>query len=186
MISKSLNYLIIGSILLCVTGCQQGKTNVTEAPVITIEKKINPVDPPKQEKTPLLPTVLLPDGQLIKLELAITSEEITQGLMFRPSLASDRGMLFLFKQERFPNFWMKNTLIPLDIIFLDPNAKVVDITHRAHPCAVEPCPQFVPRGPAMAVLELNSGAAEEHGIEIASTLVFSRVPNYPALGESTN
>ncbi len=99
--------------------------------------------------------------------------------MFRPHLADNRGMLFLFKRERVPSFWMKNTLIPLDIIFLDPAGRVVDIAADAHPCTGEPCPQYLPRGSALAVLEINGGAATAHKIEIGSVIRFQRVPDYP-------
>lgn len=133
------------------------------------------------EETDQLPEATAPDGQIFKLELALTREEITNGLMFRPHLAENRGMLFLFKQERTPSFWMKNCLIPLDIIFLDSRAKVVDISAEVLPCRVEPCPQYIPMAPARAVLELNSGAAAAHQITIGSVLKFQRVPGYPEM-----
>ncbi len=131
------------------------------------------------EETDQLPEATAPDGQIFKLELALTREEITNGLMFRPHLEENRGMLFLFKQERTPSFWMKNCLIPLDIIFLDSRGQVVDISAEVLPCSVEPCPQYVPMAPARAVLELNGGAAAAHQIAVGSVLKFQRVPGYP-------
>jgi hypothetical protein len=133
------------------------------------------VTPPLEE----LPSVTLPDGVSVHLELAETPEEISQGLMFRPSLADDRGMLFLFDRERIPSFWMKNTLIALDIVFLDTQGSVVDVTRDAQPCEGEPCPQYVPSGPCTAVLEVKAGTAAAHGIERGTQLVFQRVPGYP-------
>ncbi len=73
-------------------------------------------------------------------------------------------MLFLLTEERFPSFWMKNTLIPLDIIYLDGQGVVVDVTHDAQPCKTEPCPQYVTKAPALAVLELAAGSARAHGV----------------------
>lgn len=125
------------------------------------------------------PRATLPDGSTVRLELAISPEEIANGLMFRPSLAADRGMLFLFDEARLPSFWMKNTLIPLDLVFLDPAGMVVDVIPEVPPCAADPCPTYSPEVPALAVLELGAGRAKAHGIEPGATLLFERVPNYP-------
>ncbi len=128
---------------------------------------------------PALPTAVLPDGATVTLELASTQEEISRGLMFRPSLATDRGMLFLFGQERVPSFWMKNTLIPLDIIFLDSRGHVVDLAASAQPCQAEPCPQYVSKKPAAAVLEMVAGTVARHRLAVGDRLEFARVPQYP-------
>jgi hypothetical protein len=125
------------------------------------------------------PTAVLPDGAAVALELATTQEEITRGLMFRPSLAADRGMLFVFGQERVPSFWMKDTLIPLDIVFLDGAGRVVDMAVNAQPCQAEPCPQYMPKRPAAAVLEMAAGSVTRHGLVVGDQLVFSHVPQYP-------
>jgi uncharacterized membrane protein (UPF0127 family) len=138
--------------------------------------------PPNSTATrsaPRLPTATLTDGQVVTLELALTPEEIGQGLMFRPHLPEDRGMLFVFQVERVPSFWMKDTLIPLDLIFLDRNGVVVEIIANAQPCAVEPCPQYIPTKPAKAVLEINAGGAERHGLTAGDQLTFDRVEGYP-------
>jgi uncharacterized membrane protein (UPF0127 family) len=127
-----------------------------------------------------LPQAQLPDGQIMILELALTHEEIAQGLMFRNSLPEDRGMLFLFSEERIPSFWMKNTLIPLDMVFLSPQGVIVDIVHDARPCTADPCPQYVPKAEALAVLEIAAGVAEKHSLQEGSHLVFERVPGFPA------
>jgi uncharacterized membrane protein (UPF0127 family) len=126
-----------------------------------------------------LPQAVFPDGFAVDLELALTPEEISNGLMFRPSLPEDRGMLFLFDQPRLPTFWMKNTLIPLDLVFLDGNGAVVDVVADVQPCASEPCPNYPPSSPAQAVLEINAGSAAAHGIEVGSTIAFDRVSGYP-------
>lgn len=125
------------------------------------------------------PRAVLPDGFAVDLELAVTADEISNGLMFRPSLPDNRGMLFLFEQARKPSFWMKNMLIPLDLVFLDGSGAVVDVIADVQPCAADPCPNYPPSRPAQAVLEINAGAAAAHAIEVGASLQFERVPGYP-------
>jgi uncharacterized membrane protein (UPF0127 family) len=132
-----------------------------------------------------LPQAALPDGFMVSLELAATLEETTTGLMFRPSLPENRGMLFLFDEPRFPAFWMKNTLIPLDLVFLDGSGKIVDVIADVQPCAAEPCPRYPPSSPALAVLEIAAGGAAAHGLEAGAVILFERVPGYPVRGTET-
>ncbi len=137
-------------------------------------------DPPAAPKPVRdLPVAILPGGRPLTLELAMTQDEIGQGLMFRSSLPENRGMLFLFGEERIPSFWMKNTLMPLDIVFLSAEGTVVDVIHNALPCTTEPCPQYVSKAPAMAVLEVAAGVAESHGLDNGTRLHFKRVPGFP-------
>ena len=110
------------------------------------------------------PTAELGDAA-INLELAITPAERAKGLMHRKYLEENSGMLFVFEQEGKPEFWMNNTLIPLDIIFIDSNKKITDIM-AAEPCKKEPCKSYTPKAEAKYVLELNSGFAEKHNIQI--------------------
>jgi len=126
-----------------------------------------------------LPQAVLPDGFAVDLELALTPEEISNGLMFRPSLRENRGMLFLFDQPRLPAFWMKNMLIPLDLVFLDGAGAVVDVITDVQPCAADPCPNYPPSNPSQAVLEIRAGSAAAHGLEIGAVIQFERVPGYP-------
>ena len=123
------------------------------------------------------PTVTLPDGTIIKLELAETPEEHQRGLMFRSHLDPDRGMLFLFDQEAYPSFWMKNTWIPLDMVFLDSGGTVTYVAASVPPCRAEPCPEYTPSKPSSAVLELNAGTAAHHGVAPGVTLRFQGVPS---------
>ncbi len=125
------------------------------------------------------PTATLPDGTVIRLELAITPEERAQGLMFRRSLPADRGMLFLFQNSARWPFWMKDTWLELDLIFLDPAGKVNQVFTKVQPCSAEPCPQYIPVRDARAVLELAGGSCAAHGVREGATLTFSRVPDYP-------
>jgi uncharacterized membrane protein (UPF0127 family) len=135
--------------------------------------------PPTDQASPRPPRAVLDDGFVIRLELALTPDEITQGLMFRPSLAENRGMLFLFEVDRVPSFWMKHTMIPLDLLFLDGQGSIVDLVENAQPCAAEPCPQYIPSRAVSAVLEVSAGTAARHGLAVGDRLAFKRVPGYP-------
>jgi len=99
------------------------------------------------------------------VEFADDPEERTVGLMYVDHLPADSGMFFIFPQEMPLSFWMKNTLIPLDIIFLDEDMRVVDIKHGFEPCMDEPCESYTARSSAKYVLEVNSGLAEKYGIK---------------------
>jgi uncharacterized membrane protein (UPF0127 family) len=160
--------LFLIAALLVLTACTQpAQTSATDAG-----------DTPPPDQVPV-PQATLPDGFIVNLELATTPEEISTGLMFRPSLPENQGMLFLFDQPRLPSFWMKNTLIPLDLVFLDPTGAVVDVIASVQPCAVEPCPNYPPSSPAQAVLEIGAGVAAMHGLENGAFVEFERVPGYP-------
>ena len=89
------------------------------------------------------------------VELAMTAQERTRGLMFREKLDSDKGMLFIFDGEGEYSFWMKNTLIHLDIIWINKDKKVVFISKNTQPCELDPCPAINPDEKAQYVLELN-------------------------------
>jgi uncharacterized membrane protein (UPF0127 family) len=104
-------------------------------------------------------------GAAYKLELARTPEEQQQGLMFRESLPDRTGMLFLFSEGGAHQFWMKNTMIPLDMIWLDKDGKVLFISADTPPCKADPCPSFGPTTPATNVLEIAGGMAKKEKIE---------------------
>ncbi len=101
---------------------------------------------------------------VVFVELAETQNEISRGLMFRNELAPNHGMLFIFNQEQHSAFWMKNVLIPLDIIFISAGLKVMSITKNVQPCVTNPCPLYRSKGPAKYVLEVNAGFAAKHKI----------------------
>jgi len=106
------------------------------------------------------------------VEIADTPEKHTQGLMNRKNLDQDSGMLFIFDAENKYCFWMKNTLISLDIIWLDKNKKVIFIKHNAQPCEADPCETFGPSEKAKYVLEINSGLAKEIELKEGNYLEF--------------
>ena len=103
-------------------------------------------------------------GSTFSVEIADTQEEQALGLMFRDSMPPDEGMLFIFPNEAPRSFWMKNTRIPLDIMYFDKELKMVSISADTPPCRISHCPNYPSTGPAMYVLELNAGKASELGV----------------------
>jgi len=131
---------------------------------------------------PSIPTCVAPDGARIVVDLAIEDEERALGLMYRDVLPADRGMIFIFESdERWP-FWMKNTFIPLDLIWIDASGTVVEVRAGAKPCRADPCPSYTPLRPGRAVLEVNAGFAAAHGIAAGEVIRCEGVPGYPAKG----
>ena len=104
--------------------------------------------------------------QCFTVETAGTFEEQSQGLQFRTELAPDAGMLFIFSHDGRYAFWMKDTLIPLDMIWLDRDMKVVHMKENVPPCTHDPCPSYSPESPARYVLELNAGMVQKIGLKI--------------------
>jgi uncharacterized protein len=107
------------------------------------------------------------------VEIAKTPAVQEKGLMFRESLPQDQGMLFVFMQEGIYNFWMKNTLIPLDMIWINENREVIFIKNDAQPCTENFCSEIVPDGAAKYVLEINAGKAKELGIFVGQKISIS-------------
>lgn len=104
-------------------------------------------------------------GQLIGLEVAETPQQQAIGLMARESLSDDRGMLFPFEPPRAVSFWMKNVLIPLDMVFIR-DGKIVAIAREVPPCESNPCPTYGPADEAVDyVLELRGGLAASLGLQ---------------------
>lgn len=103
------------------------------------------------------------------VELASTPAQMEQGLMFRRSLAPDAGMLFDFKTPVMASMWMKNTFIPLDMLFIDAQGRIVNLHERTVPGSLEPVSAAAP---ARAVLELNGGTAARLGIRPGDRVLF--------------
>ncbi len=116
--------------------------------------------------------VFFPDGSSITAELARTEEERARGLMFRERIRPDQGMLFVFEEEGLNSFWMKNTLVPLDIIWLGRDRRIVHIAADVPPCKADPCPTYGPDAPAAYVLELKAGEARARGLKPDDRLEF--------------
>jgi len=100
------------------------------------------------------------------VEIAKTAEDLENGLMFRQQLDKDRGMLFIFGREDIYPFWMKNTLISLDIIWINKENKIIFIKNNAEPCSQTDCKFINPGIEANYVLEINSGISEKLKLKV--------------------
>ena len=116
------------------------------------------------------PRAVMPSGAVYRLELALTPEDQAQGLMFRENLPDRTGMLFVFPEAAPHHFWMKNTMIPLDMIWMDEAGKVLFISAGTPPCKADPCPTYGPDGPARTVLEIAGGMANKEGVLVGVKL----------------
>ncbi len=101
-----------------------------------------------------------------QVELAISPKQKQQGLMLRGFLDQNQGMLFVYEKEGRYSFWMKNTLIPLDMIWINNENKIVFIEKNVQPCKNIPCPSIDPEADAKYVLELNAGKSQEIGLAV--------------------
>ena len=110
-------------------------------------------------------------GQRFQVEIADEREEQAMGLMFRTELPDDTGMLFIFPSEAPRSFWMKNTRIPLDIMYFSSDLELISVAENARPCRADPCPGYPSEGPARYVLELNAGKASELGLVPGDVMV---------------
>jgi len=98
-----------------------------------------------------------------KVELARTEAERRQGLMFRKNLGENEGMFFIFEEEGVYPFWMQNTFLPLDIIWIDKNFQVVYLSENTPPCKKDlPCLSINPRKKAKYALEIKGGGGEKN------------------------
>ena len=109
-----------------------------------------------------------------KIELALTPIQQQNGLMYRTEMAADAGMLFYFSEEAPRAFWMKNTLIPLDMIFIKKDGRILNIHENAVPNDLTSIPSS---GPVIAVLELNGGISRKLGIKAGDKIDHILFPN---------
>lgn len=116
--------------------------------------------------------VYLKDKRFI-MEIAKTTKETKSGLMHRESLDSDKGMLFVYEEEKPHSFWMKNTLIPLDIIWLNKNKSIVHITKNTQPCYKGPCPSISPKKNASYVIEINASISDKLRLKVGDIVRFN-------------
>ena len=110
-------------------------------------------------------------GARYAVEIADDDAERARGLMFRDRMAADRGMLFIHEHEQPLAYWMKNTKIPLDILYFDDERMLVSQQRDVPPCTLgNGCPSYPSEGPARYVLELNAGEAARLGLEDGAEL----------------
>lgn len=125
-----------------------------------------------QQRTDEPVTVCTANKTCFELEVAHTAAQREYGLMHREFLAPLSGMLFVFERPALYPFWMKNTLIALDILRISDTGQVVE-RQTTQPCLSDPCPVYAPQGEARFVLELNAWVAEEFQLNIWSILTLS-------------
>ena len=106
------------------------------------------------------------------VELAIKDEEKRKGLMFRECLDIDKGMLFVYEDEKERSFWMKNVLIPLDIIWINEKNEVVFISENTQLCKESFCESINPNKNAKYILEINAGLSEKIGLAVGDIIDF--------------
>jgi uncharacterized protein len=171
-----LNFWIAGILLLSCSLPVQSALPLPKNSAITRSRAdLQPTQP--GQKLPLTARFTT-QGQTILLEVARTAAEQSTGLMYRTSLAANRGMLFVFSPARPASFWMKNTLIPLDMVFMS-NGVVKYISANVPPCKVADCPGYGPPSqiPIDNVIELRAGRAAELKIKVGDRL---KIDNYSA------
>lgn len=159
---KKLSFLFIwGLIAISLISCgeESGESSI-ETPEITFEKE-GEMYLIKQEDT----------IQQLDIELAESPYEQETGLMYRESMEDQQGMLFIYEREAVRNFYMKNTYIPLDLIFYDSDSTIVHIHENARPLDETTIPS---NEPAQFILEVNAGKAEEWGLETGDRMSFNR------------
>lgn len=119
-------------------------------------------------------TVGLPGGQQIRAEVMSRPEDMARGMMFRDHLAPDRGMLFVHREPGRYRYWMYQCLIPLDIVWMDAERRIVEISENTPPCKGEAwqCPYYGGNHDAQFVLELAGGMARKYGLKLGDRLSF--------------
>ncbi len=120
-------------------------------------------------------------GQRYKVEIADDDAERARGLMFRDELATGHGMIFVHDREEPQSYWMKNTKIPLDILYFDDARKLVAQQRDVPPCSAgDACPSYPSHAPARYVLELNAGEAAKLKLENGAELTLGGgIPKLP-------
>ena len=98
-------------------------------------------------------------GRIFDVHTAVTPKEWSRGLQHRAHMAANEGMLFIYPKAHRLSFWMKDTLLPLDILFFDSDGALINVYHDVQPCRSQPCPIYPSGGPAQYVLEFNAGTA---------------------------
>jgi len=132
-------------------------------------------DPPTGNAGSSAPAVIL-QGHRIGVEIAADDASREHGLMDRTSMPADHGMLFVFPDSAMRTFWMKDTLIPLDMLFFDAHRRAVTVLSDVPPCKVDPCPIYPSTEPARYVLELNADVAAKLGVRKGDVAAFINVP----------
>ena len=147
-------------------GCSTSKLNIPNTEQILAE--VNQIKELPGQLLPIEATVVM-GNEVIELEVTRTPRQQALGLMFRESLADNRGMLFSFEEPKIARFWMKNVTIHLDMIFLL-DGQIQAIAANVPPCTSTPCPVYGPNQLVNQVIELRGGRAAELGLQAGDRL----------------
>ena len=155
--------LMLGAACALAACSPQSATEATPAPAVA---SVHPIS-----GLPIIPLTVesLRGKHSFRVEVARTEEEQARGLMFRTALGPDEGMIFPRVPADVPSFWMKNTVIPLDIIFIGTDHKILNIAANAVPYSLDPLPAV---GMSSGVLEIAGGRAKELGIAPGDTVTW--------------
>ena len=119
--------------------------------------------------------VMLPNGEVILADVADSAETRLMGFFTIGSFADDRGVLFMFEEAGRHSIWGKNIQSPTDMIWLDPNRKIIQIDRNVPPCREEPCPIYEPEEAVLFIMQVTAGVAKQHDLEPGMLLKFQRV-----------
>jgi uncharacterized membrane protein (UPF0127 family) len=169
--------ILFGILAICAyAGCVVGSPSSETLSYISSSQQsdVDHAQSAKSKEPQVLPmkdiTVGTDDVVAFSVQIAQTYDERMIGLMFRKEMPEKEGMVFLFEKEQPLSFWMKNTLIPLDIIFADKNWKIVSIQKSAQPCKADPCMLYPSSQNAQYVLEINAGLSDKLGIRVGDVI----------------
>jgi uncharacterized membrane protein (UPF0127 family) len=164
---------IFGLSLILLLGCSMAPAAKLNDPPQKLAEAAAPTAAPtvQENLAQMLPITAEAEfaSQVIQLEVASTPDQQEKGLMYRPALPDNRGMLFPFNPPRPVRFWMENTPEPLDIVFLL-NGQVKAVVANAPPCTRQPCPTYGPGTDVDQVIELRSGRAAELGLKVGDRM----------------
>jgi hypothetical protein len=158
--------LVLAGLLLAAAACAADR-GATSAPAA------------KATPTPITgPRVVMPDGTVVSVEIAVTDAEKAQGLMFRESMPKNAGMVFPFEGLEFRPFWMKNCHFPLDLVYATKDGTVVEVVKALPPCPPDPAPclSTAPKEKSDTVLEVNAGVADATGAVPGAKLKWVEIP----------
>jgi hypothetical protein len=158
--------LVLAGLLLAAAACAADR-GATSAPAA--QATPTPVSGPR---------VVMPDGTVVSVEIAVTDAEKAQGLMFRESMPKSAGMVFPFEGLEIRPFWMKNCHFPLDLVYATKDGTVVEVVKALPPCPPDPAPclSTAPKEKSDTVLEVNAGVADATGAVPGAKLKWVEIP----------
>lgn len=160
--------LVLAGLLLAAAACAADRGSTAAVPPAP-SKAAAPVTGPR---------VVMPNGTVVSVELALTDTEKAQGLMFRESMPKNAGMVFPFEGLEIRPFWMKNCHFPLDLVYATKDGTVVEVIKALPPCPPDPapCPNTAPTQKSDTVLEVNAGVADATGAVPGAKLKWVEIP----------